>query len=98
MNKPKELQRRAGRISDDAPGVRADNSSPSPLRPGDREPTTYFELERQKIADPNEPPSGAVPPLPSSSPWHRDLVPDEPPIDRTEDGDSMGVAIDDLSR
>jgi hypothetical protein len=68
------------------------------LRPGDREPVTYFELERRKTADPNEPPSGAIPPLPSSSPWARDPVPDEPTIDRSEDGDgdTMGVDINQL--
>jgi hypothetical protein len=93
MTHPKELQRRPGSDPDIAPGISADISPPPlhPLRPGDREPVTYFELERRKIADPNEPPSDTIPPLPPSSPWASDPVGPEPTIDRTEDGDTINI-------
>ena len=42
--------------------------------------------------------SAEIPPLPPSSPWASDPVPDEPLIDRSDDGDEMGVEIDQLNR
>jgi hypothetical protein len=103
MTKPTELQRRSGSGPDIAPGTSADNSSPPlhPLRPGDREPTTYFELQRKGLSsDPDSLRgiSAEIPPLPPSSPWASDPVPDEPLIDRSDDGDEMGVEIDQLNR
>jgi hypothetical protein len=71
-------------------------------RPGDREPVTYFELQRRRDATP-EPGEAAgddiskLPPLPASSPWSGNQLP-EPTIDRTEDGDFVGVPIDQLNR
>jgi hypothetical protein len=95
-----ELQRqRSGGDSGIGPGVSADTSSPSPLHPShaEREPVTYFELQRRSNADPGETPTGnAIPSLPPSSPWHSDPVPPEPTIDRSEDGDVMGTPIDQL--
>jgi hypothetical protein len=90
--KPKDtpLQRRSGSAPVIPSGTRAGISSP-PLRPGDREAVTYFELERRSSANPGEdpPPSpgDVLPALPPSSPWHHDPVGPEPTIDRTEDGD-----------
>jgi hypothetical protein len=70
------------------------------IRPGDREPTSYFQMERarRQLDEPagNEP--GDIPPLPASSPWHHDPVPAEPTVDRTEDGDTVGIPIDQLNR
>jgi hypothetical protein len=60
------------------------------LKPGEREPVTYFELQRRADAKPEiggESPATAFPPLPPTSPWHHDPVPAEPLIDRTEDAD-----------
>ena len=59
-------------------------------RPGDREPTTYFEIEQRKRLnpEPGEDKSDAVPQypkLPKNNPWASDLVGPEPLIDRTED-------------
>jgi hypothetical protein len=49
------------------------------LRPGDRAPTTLYELARKGL-DPLAPPvTTAIPPLPPSSPWCSDPVPPEPP-------------------
>jgi hypothetical protein len=101
--KPKdnELQRRAGSTPVLGSGQSADRL-PSPLhptRPGDREPVSYFELQRRSLnSDPDIAPrtDAKLPPLPSSSPWAKDPVPDEPTIDRTEDGDVMGVDINQL--
>jgi hypothetical protein len=73
-----------------------------PTDDGSREPVTYFELQRRRDATP-EPGEAAgddiasLPPLPASSPWSGDQLP-EPTIDRTEDGDTVGVAIDQLNR
>jgi hypothetical protein len=101
--KPKdtELQRRSG----DAPvlgsGTSADTSSP-PLHPShaEREPVTYFELQRRQLSsDPADSggTSADLPPLPPSSPWAGpDPVGPEPTIDRSEDGDVMGTPIDQL--
>jgi hypothetical protein len=99
--KPKdtELQRRSGSAPVLGSGTRAGISSP-PLRPGDREPVTLFELARRSIANPppGETPAlgDAIPLLPPSSPWAADPVPSEPTIDRSEDGDVMGTPIDQL--
>jgi hypothetical protein len=59
-------------------------------KPGDREPVTYWELERRRSSsDPDHLTgiSADLPPLPPSSPWAADPVPPEEPIDRREDGD-----------
>jgi hypothetical protein len=94
MTKDTELQRRPSADPVLGSGTNADHLRP-PLRPGDREPVTLFELERRKSAGPGEDtpalPGAAFPPLPSSSPWARDPVPDEPTIDRTEDGDTINI-------
>jgi hypothetical protein len=98
--KPKdnELQRRSGSDPVLPSGARADISSP-PLHPVPDEPTTYFEIERRKSAAPEiggDKIGGDLPPMPASSPWAGDPVPDEPTIDRREDGDIMGTPIDQL--
>jgi hypothetical protein len=90
--KPKdtELQRRSG--SDDPVLGSGTSADRPPLRPGDREPVTFFELARRSNADLGETPTdNAIPSLPPSSPWHHDPVPDEPTIDRTEDGDTINI-------
>jgi hypothetical protein len=61
----------------------------------DPEPSTYFEIEQNRLVNPGEEKTApTMPPLPPTSPWSADPVPPEPPIDRSEDGDTMGVAID----
>jgi hypothetical protein len=67
-------------------------------RAGDREPVTYFELQRRRdnTPEPGEATSddiASLPPLPSTSPWSGNQLP-EPTIDRTEDGDFVGFPID----
>jgi hypothetical protein len=65
-------------------------------RPGDREPVSYFEMERRRrqLDEPAENEPGDVPALPPTSPWHHDPVGKEPPIDRSCDGASLGYAVD----
>ena len=57
------------------------------------EPTTYFQIERSCLVNPREEKVSSdissLPPQPASSPWSRDPVPDEPTIDRREDGDTL---------
>jgi hypothetical protein len=69
-------------------------------KPDDPEPSTYFEIEQRRLNNPGESKVGSdvsqLPPQPSGSPWSEDPVPPEPPIDRSEDGDVMGTAIDQL--
>jgi hypothetical protein len=91
-----DLQRRPDSAPVLGSGV-ADCHQP-PLRPGDREPVTYFELARRSKVDPGDTPApgDTIPPQPSSSPWASDPVGPEPLIDRTEDADVMGVPIDQL--
>jgi hypothetical protein len=63
------------------------------------EVTTYFELQRNRdgLPEPGESkPAPVVPRLPPTSPWHHDPCGDEPLVDRSEDSDVMGVAIDHL--
>jgi len=58
----------------------------------DDQPTTYFQLQRNRdsLPEPGESkPAPVMPPLPPTSPWSRDPVPDEPTIDRREDGDTL---------
>jgi hypothetical protein len=60
------------------------------------EVTTYFQLQRNRDGLPEpgeEKPAPVMPPLPPSSPWHHDPVPDEPTIDRTEDAATGGPNI-----
>ena len=66
------------------------------IRPGDREPVSYFEMERRRrqLDEPAENVPGDIPKLPPSSPWAADPVGPEPPIDRREDGDIVGYPID----
>jgi hypothetical protein len=78
---------------------------PSPDPPADLSPdspaqaTSYFELERRRAGGDVKLGGQPLPPLPASSPWGAGPGPgDELPIDRSEDSDVMGVAIDDLSR
>jgi hypothetical protein len=55
------------------------------------EVTTYFQLQRNRdgLPEPGESePAPVMPPLPPTSPWSHDPVPDEPTIDRREDGDT----------
>jgi hypothetical protein len=60
--------------------------------------STYFEYERQRILGPGEDKIGSdIPPLPPESPWAAENQP-EPTIDRSDDGDTMGVEIDLLNR
>ena len=58
------------------------------------EATTYFQLQRNRdgLPDPGESiPAPVMPPLPPTSPWHHDPVPDEPTINREEDGDTINI-------
>jgi hypothetical protein len=58
------------------------------------EATTYFQLQRNRdgLPDPDESrPAPVMPPLPPTSPWHHDPVPDEPTINREEDGDTINI-------
>jgi hypothetical protein len=61
--------------------------------------TTYFELQRNRDGLPEpgeEKPAPVMPPLPSTSPWHHDPVPDEPTIEG--DSNTMDIPIDQLNR
>jgi hypothetical protein len=61
----------------------------SPPRDND-EPKTIFEYERRRRSlEPGEIVSDAYPRLPPSSPWASDPVPNEEPVDRTEDGPTI---------
>jgi hypothetical protein len=63
------------------------------------EVTTYFQVQRNRdgLPEPGESkPAPVMPPLPPTSPWHHDPCGDEPLVDRSEDSDVMGVAIDHL--
>jgi hypothetical protein len=66
-----------------------------PTPPPDREPISYFELQRRRegIPEPGEEkPAPVIPALPPTSPWHHDPVPAEPTIDRSqEDGDTINI-------
>jgi hypothetical protein len=59
----------------------------------DPEPSTYFEIEQQRLNNPGEEKVAPVMPrLPPTSPWHHDPVPDEPTIDRSiEDGPTINI-------
>jgi hypothetical protein len=79
--------------------------SPSPIRPSNAndpvEPISYFELQRRRDGLPEpgeEKPAPVMPALPTSSPWHHDPCGDEPSVDRSDDGDTMNVEIDQLNR
>jgi hypothetical protein len=60
-------------------------------------PTTYSEIANRP-ADDLPKPSNTVPPLPPTSPWARDPVPDEPLIDGSGEGDTYGAPIDQVQR
>jgi hypothetical protein len=65
------------------------------------EATTYFQLQRNRdgLPEPGESkPAPVMPPLPPSSPFASDPCGDEPPVDRSDDGDQMGIEIDQLNR
>jgi hypothetical protein len=64
------------------------------------EPTSYFQLERRRAGDTKLGGEPLTTPLPTSSPWSggNPGPGDEPTIDRSEDGDVMGVPLDDLNR
>jgi hypothetical protein len=67
------------------------------IRPGDRAPTSYFQLERarRQLDEPGENEVGDFPKLPPTSPWSSaNVIPDEPLVDRREDGDVTGVPTD----
>jgi hypothetical protein len=49
------------------------------LRPGDRAPTTLYEMAKRRQPDQSEP-STEIPRQPATSPWSGDIVPPEPPI------------------
>jgi hypothetical protein len=59
----------------------------APTIPTDREPVTYFELQRRRdrTPEPGESNGGDIPKLPADSPWASDPCGPEPLIDRTED-------------
>jgi hypothetical protein len=53
----------------------------------DDQPRTWFEWERRKISQPElKGLNQELPPQPAGSPWAADPVPDEPLINREEDG------------
>jgi hypothetical protein len=64
--------------------------SPTP-KPSDPEPSTYFEIEQQRLNNPGEEKTApTMPELPPTSPWAAsidEVVGVEPSHDRTEDGD-----------
>jgi hypothetical protein len=65
------------------------------------EVTTYFQVQRNRdsVSEAGEAKPGDVPKLPASSPWSgENVLPDELPIDRSEDSDQMGIPIDQLNR
>jgi hypothetical protein len=68
----------------------------------DKEPRTYYEIEKSRLDNPGEPKVGndvsQLPPHPSGSPWSSDPCGPEPPVDRSEDSDVMGIEIDLLNR
>jgi hypothetical protein len=66
--------------------------SPSPIPPLDddpHEPTAYFTLEQRRRSSDTKPGGEKMPPLPASSPWSGDPVPQEPSINREEDGSTF---------
>jgi hypothetical protein len=74
--------------------------SPSPIPPLEDDdpqaPTSYFQLEQRRAGETKLGGEALTTPLPVSSPWGSAgmaAVPDEEPIDRSEDSDSFGSAI-----
>ena len=73
---------------------------PTPIPPSDipdddpLEPVTYFQLEQRRGGE-TKLGGQAMPPLPKTH-WSNDPVPDEPLINREDDGDQMGTPIDQL--
>ena len=72
---------------------------PKPHNTDEPEPSTYFEIEQQRLNNPGESKVGndaaSLPPMPASSPWGSGPGPgDELPIDRSEDGDTFGRPLD----
>ena len=59
------------------------------------EVTTYFQLQRNRDGLPEQGESKTapvMPSLPASSPWSAEnVIPDEPTIDRSEDGDFINI-------
>jgi hypothetical protein len=77
-------------------------SAPKIPDDGTRPATTYYQIQKQRDATPESGEAtsddiASLPPLPQSSPWSGDQLP-EPTIDRTEDGDFVGIPIDQLNR
>jgi len=73
-------------------------SSSRPPDIDDDRPLTYHELQRRLSANPELGPSPTkpgdeqLPPLPPTSPWSAEnVLPDELPIDRTEDAATGGL-------
>jgi hypothetical protein len=68
----------------------------SPTKTNDKdehEPSTYFEIEQRRLDNPGEEKAApTMPALPASSPWSAEnVLPDELPIDRTEDAANGGL-------
>ena len=65
--------------------------SPSPIPPLEDDdpcsPVSYFTLEERRRSSDLKLGGEPLPKLPTASPWHHDPVPDEPPVDRRDDGD-----------
>jgi hypothetical protein len=64
-----------------------------PARPPDidKEPSTFYEIEKRRLENPGESRSGGVPKLPPESPWAAEQLP-EPTIDRSrEDGNTIDI-------
>jgi hypothetical protein len=59
------------------------------------EATTYFQVQRNRDGLPEQGESKTapvMPSLPASSPWSAEnVIPDEPTIDRSEDGDFINI-------
>jgi hypothetical protein len=72
---------------------------PTPIPPRDiadddpLEPVSYFTLEQRRGGE-TRLGGQPMPKLPASSPWSGDPVPAEPLVDRSEDSDTFGRAID----
>jgi hypothetical protein len=67
--------------------------SPSPIPPLDDdplEPVSYFTLEERRRSSDTKLGGEKMPPLPATH-WSNDIVPDEPTIDRREDGDIINM-------
>jgi len=71
--------------------------APSPIPPLEDDdpcsPTSYFTLEERRRSSDLKLGGEPLPPLPKTH-WSNDPVPDEPTVNREDDGDTFGTPID----